>query len=233
MTKLDDKGQSKKTTACRRMRLAFVVHFALSLSLAPCALSIELAAQQLLDRVVARVNGSAILQSDLQAAIGLGLVESKQDPVQGVIERQLQLAEVARFPPPEPSAAAIDAELVRLKTRGGDRLRSLMTSTGLNEDRLREIARESLRIQAYLDQRFGTTVPVSEDQALQYYRDHPEEFARNGVTPPFEEVAALARQRASVERRRVTIDQWLRDLRRRADVVVSAFNAQGSTPKAQ
>ena len=169
---------------------------------------------------MARVNGLVILLTDMRAAAGLGLVEAAQDPVEGVVERQLQLAEVARFPPPEPSAAAIDAELGRMRARAGATLGALMASTGLSEDRLRDIARESLRIQAYLDQRFGTSVPVSEEQALQYYRDHPEEFTRNGTTIPFEDAAAIARQRASIERRRITVDQWLRDLRARADVVV-------------
>jgi len=178
-------------------------------------------AQQLLERVVARVNGSVILLTDMRAAVGLGLVEARTDPVEGVIERQLQLTEVARFPPPEPTAAAIDAELARLKARAGAGLDALMASTGLNEDRLREIARESLRIQAYLDQRFGASVPVSEEQALQYYRDHPGEFTSNGVTLSFDEVAASARQKASLERRRTIVDQWLRDLRRRAEVVVN------------
>jgi hypothetical protein len=177
--------------------------------------------QQVLDRVVARVGGNVILLSDMRAAVGLGLVDASQNPVQGVIDRQLQLAEVARFPPPEPTAAAIDAELVKIKARAGTALPALMTSTGLIEERLREIARESLRIQAYLDQRFGASVPVSEDRALQYYRDHPVEFTRDGVTLPFEDVMAVARQRASVEARRMTIDQWMRDLRRRAEIVVT------------
>lgn len=188
-----------------------------ALCFGPCALF----GQQVLDRVVARVGGNVILLSDMRAAVGLGLVDASQNPVQGVIDRQLQLAEVARFPPPEPTAAAIDAELVKIKARAGTALPALMTSTGLIEERLREIARESLRIQAYLDQRFGASVPVSEDRALQYYRDHPVEFTRDGVTLPFEDVMAVARQRASVEARRMTIDQWMRDLRRRAEIVVT------------
>ena len=203
------------TTRSTWIRAAFV-----GLWVSSCVPSASVSAQQLLDRVVARVNGSVILMTDMQAAVGLGLVEASADPVQGAIERQLQLGEVARFPPPEPRTEAIDMELGRLKARAGARLSALMASTGLNEDRLREIARESLRIQAYLDQRFGASVPVSEEQALQYFRDHPEEFTRDGVASAFEEVSAIARQRASVERRRITVAQWLRDLRSRAEIVV-------------
>jgi hypothetical protein len=211
-------AECKPARACAGwVRLTCCVHFAFCILHCPSSAF----AQELLDRVVARVNGSVILLTDMRAAVGLGLVEGGTDPVQGVIERQLQLAEVARFPPPEPSAAAIDAELARLKAGAGPGLGALMASTELNEDRLRELARESLRIQAYLDQRFGASAPVSEDQALQYYRDHPAEFTSNGVTLSFDEVAATARQKASLERRRTTVDQWLRDLKRRAEIVIN------------
>lgn len=177
-------------------------------------------AQELLDRVVVRVNGTVILLTDVRVAIGLGLVDGAADPAQQMVDRQLQLAEVARFPPADPSADVIDVEVARLKARAGAGLAALMASTGMNEERVREIARESLRIQAYLDQRFGASVPVSEDQALQYFRDHQGEFSRDGVMRLFEDVAAIARQRASADRRRDTITTWLRDLRSRADIAV-------------
>jgi hypothetical protein len=37
---------------------------------------------------------------------------------------------------------------------------------------------------------------------------------------PFEQAETLARQLASAERLRVTIEQWIRDLRMRSDVVI-------------
>ena len=93
-----------------------------------------------------------------------------------------------------------------------------MQSTGLDEQRIRDLARESLRIQAYLNQRFGATLQVSDEEVEQYYRGHPEEFTRNGVLMSFEEAAPIARQRASALRRSALIAQWLRDLRARAEV---------------
>ena len=186
-----------------------------------------LSAQQLLDRVVARVEGYAITLTDVQAALGLGVIEAPPgaDPIAGgtqqMIDRQLALAEVQRFPPPEPPAEAIDREVARLKTNAGARLPALMPSTGLSEERLRDIARDNLRILDYLDQRFGTTVQVSDEEIAQYYRDHSAEFTRGGELTPFDEAEPMARQRASSARRRATIDQWLRDLRARADVSIN------------
>jgi hypothetical protein len=106
-----------------------------------------------------------------------------------------------------------------MKKRTGAQIESLMQSTGLDEQRLREIARETLRIQAYLNQRFGTTVQVSVEEIEQYYRAHPEEFTRNGQLMSFDDAESIARERASALRRAALVAPWLRDLRARADVV--------------
>ena len=194
---------------------------------------VSLGAQQLINRVVARVAGEPITLTDVQAAIGLGVIQpGGPDQIasgtQLMIDRQLMLTEVQRFPPPEPAAALIDREAARLRTNAGSALQKLMEQTGTNNDRIRNIARDDLRILAYLDQRFGADVQVSDEEVAAYYRDHQAEFESGGGEPaPFEEVAGVARQRASAARRRATIDQWTRDLRTRADVAV---NPTGSTP---
>jgi hypothetical protein len=186
-----------------------------------------LSAQQLLDRVVARVDGYAITLTDVQAALGLGVIQAPPgaDPIeagtQKMIDRQLLLAEVQRFPPPEPNATVVDRAVEFIKMTAGPRLAALMQSTGLTEARIRDIARDELRIFDYLDQRFGTTVQVSDEEVARYYREHEPEFTRGGDLTPFDEAAPVARQRASSERRRATIDQWLRDLRARADVAIN------------
>src|SRR5919204_3440363 len=79
---------------------------ALCLNFAFCILNCAaLSAQQLLDRVLARVDGSAITLTDVQAALALGIIPAgTDDPIasgmQQMIDRQLELAEVQRFPPP-------------------------------------------------------------------------------------------------------------------------------------
>jgi len=83
------------------------------------------------------------------------------------------------------------------------------------------MARDNLRIAGYLDQRFGTIVQVSDDEVAAYYRAHETEFTGGGVVVPYEEAIVLARQRVSTERRRTVIEQWIRDLRSRADVTVN------------
>jgi hypothetical protein len=179
-------------------------------------------AQQLLDRIVARVNGVAITLTDVKAAVALGIADAPEAAaIERLVDRQLVLGEVARFLPPEPTAAAIAAEAAALTTRAGDRLPDIVASTGIDEARIREIARENLRIQAYINQRFGVDVQLTEEEVAQYYRIRPEEFTRGGALMPFTEAEPLARERASAERRAVTVAQWMRDLRARAAISLS------------
>jgi len=181
--------------------------------------------QELLDRIVAHVNGEVITLTDVRAAVALGVVEPPADAdaidaVEPLVSRYLVLAEVERFAPPEPAADVVARETASLIGRLGSRLVAVMESTGIDEARIEDIARDTLRIQAYLDQRFGTTVQLTEEEVAQYYRIHPDEFTREGTLMPFTQAEPLARERAGAERRASIVAQWTRDLRARGEVVV-------------
>ena len=115
------------------------------------------AAQQQLDRVVARIGTSALTQTDVDAALAFGVVDRQAgDPVKQMIDRRLIIAEVNRFPPPEPGEMAINEQVAKMKATAGEQTAAVMKRTGVDEKRLAELARETLRIQAYLAQRFGS-----------------------------------------------------------------------------
>lgn len=183
------------------------------------------AAQQLLDRVVARVGGVAITQSDVEAALGLGVIEGPPGAdrmvagTRQLVDRQLLLAEVARFPPPEPAVAAVDKLSAAMKARAGGGYPALVQHTGIDDQRVREMARDTLRIDAYVEQRFGTTAQVGQQEARDYYETHLKEFTRNGTVASFEQVENEARTAAATERRRTLVAQWVADLRTRGEVV--------------
>jgi len=180
-------------------------------------------AQQPLDRVLARIGTTAVTLTDVQAAVGLGLIDATSadsaDALNQTVDRQLMLTEVARFPPPEPTAAAIDQQVATMRMHAGGNLAALMRTTGLDDSRLRDLARDTLRIQSYIAQRFGTSRQVSDDDVRHYYDEHPAEFTRNGQKIPFEDAEMTARQLASAARLRDAIGQWVRDLRMRSEVV--------------
>jgi hypothetical protein len=183
--------------------------------------------QELLDRVLARVDGNPVTLTDVRAAIRLGLVEPADgvDPIlfglRQLVERRLVLGEVARFAPPEPDSAALTAQVHVLKERVGTPadLGALEKSTGYGEQQIRDVARDNLRIQGYLNQRFGASVQPSDEEVGQYYRTHLDEFTKEGRVIPFVEAEPVARQQAAAERRRAVVFQWMRELHQRADVV--------------
>jgi hypothetical protein len=95
-----------------------------------------------------------------------------------------------------------------------------MQATGLDDTRIHDMARDTLRIRGYIDQRFGTAVQVTDDEAEAYYAAHPDQFRPNGVAIPLEEALPVARERANAERRDAQVDRWLQDLRSRADIAI-------------
>jgi hypothetical protein len=185
---------------------------------------------QLLDRVVARVGGAAITQTDVDAAVGLGVIEADgaggASATQQMIDRRILLAEVARFPPADPPDSAIAELASTMKARAGAGYDALLKRTGLDDRRVSDLARDTLRIQEYIDQRFGTSAQASLQEARDYYDTHRDEFTRNGALAPFESVEAAARQAASAIRRRAAVAQWLQGLRARTDVVVTPRPSQ-------
>jgi hypothetical protein len=129
---------------------------------------------EVIDRVLAVVNGRLITLSDVNAAYALGLVEAPESDdrtgamLARLIDRELQLAEVDRFAPPEPSAVEVERELELVKSRFGSAkaFEEALARSGIDLPLLREMLRGNLRIRAYLDRRFGERSPQAVDEWL-------------------------------------------------------------------
>ncbi len=187
---------------------------------------------EIIDRILAVVGGEPVTLSDVVAANRLGLVpppagdaDRVQATLSALIERQLQLAEVNRYVPPEPPAFAIDARVAAVRARFADdaAFATALTETGVTQDQLRARTRDMLRIESYLQQRFSAVYQPGEDDIAQYYRSHESEFTRAGVLRPYSEVREEARKRLVDTRTAVLIKDWIEGLRRRADVTVLPF----------
>ncbi len=146
---------------------------ALCLALALCLLAIPASAETI-DRALAVVAGQLILLSDVTAASQLGLVlpDPTADPIGSVlaklVDRELVLAEVERYAPPEPTAEAVDREIAAVRARfpSDQAFEATLTKTGYDVAHLRETLRQNLRIRAYLDQRFTIAGREEQRQAL-------------------------------------------------------------------
>src|SRR5262249_6331324 len=138
---------------------------------------------EVIDRVLAVAAGELIMLSDVTAARDLGLVKvegpdrSVGPILSKLIDRELVLAEVDRYAPPEPSAEAVAAQLADVRAAFPSRATfdAVLARSGIDENRLRETLRQNLRIRAYEDQRF-TVRPPNDDELARYYSAHPEAF---------------------------------------------------------
>jgi hypothetical protein len=137
-----------------------------------------------IDRILAVAAGQLIMMSDVTGAIDLGLqsTDGASDPVRAVltklIDRELVLAEVDRYAPPEPTAEAVDRELQRVRQRfsSPDAFDSALARSGIDDTHLRETLRQDLRMRAYLDQRFS----LSSDRRLNAINDWMAGLRRRG-----------------------------------------------------
>ena len=191
------------------------------------------ASAEVIDRILAVVNGSIITLSDVHGAIRFGLVtpDSGANPLQQaldrLIERRLVLAEVERYGPAEPTAEKLEAAVAAVRARFASpaSFEQALRDTGLSAEALRRHVRDEFRVEAYLEQRFAQMVQPSEEEILAYYRSHEAEFTRDGVVRPYPDVRGDARAALVRARRLETIREWIDGLRRRADITVMPLTA--------
>ena len=163
---------------------------------------------EIIDRVLAILPGQIITQSDVRAALDLGLVDAPEGSdrltvgLSAVIDRMLMLNEVRRVVPPEPSTAAIDARVAQIRQRfnAPGALARALAESGIDEAVLSVHAADDLRLASYLDERFSAASQPTDEEVRQ---------AGEG-----------SRQRLTDERRRSLVAAWVSELRRRADVTV-------------
>lgn len=211
-----------------------IVNAALGLVLAS-----SIASAEIIDRILAVVEGQLITLSDVRGVtrLSLEMAPAGGDPVGPVLEklidRQLMLVEVDRYAPAEPAAAVIDARLQEVRAALTDALafETTLHQTGMTIDDVRRYVRDTLRIDAYLQQRFTATIQPSDDEVAAYYRLHEAEFTKGGTLVPYAEARAEAHARLVAERRAALVRDWLAGLRRRANVMQLYFQAsRGQAP---
>jgi hypothetical protein len=139
-----------------------------------------------------------------------------------LIERRLSLAEVNRYGPPEPEQVLVERRVAEVRARfaSWEALEAVLTETGITLEQLAQHVRDDLRLEAYIQQRFGGTVQPTEAEILQYYRDHQDAFTRGGTVVPFRDAHADARAALVEERRAAAVREWVAGLRRRSNVTI-------------
>ena len=216
-------ARKRRVANGRRTAVAAAAAVALWLASAP-------AAAQLVDRVAAVVGSGVITLSDARAVLAFGFVQSGggepiAEAVGYLVNRQLILDEVNRYAAPAPDPALLERRLSEVRARFPDAasLQRTLDATAMTELRLRDFVSDTLRIEAYLDQRFNAQAQPSPDEVERYFQYHQAECSSGGEVPPFETIRPRVQERVLAERRTALIADWLDRLRRRSTVAILKY----------
>lgn len=128
---------------------------------------------EIIDRVLAVVGSRIITLSDARAALAFGLVNPPPTgdrvlaAMSSLIDRELMLAEVQRYLPAEPPPVSIDAGVAAIRSRfpTSAAFDAALAITGLSAGQVRELVRDGLRIEAYIEDRFASALQPADRQA--------------------------------------------------------------------
>jgi hypothetical protein len=164
----------------RGLMLSFCFLFAAS----PFSLSSLCFGQEVVDRMVAAVNGVStglITYSDLLWQMALQpdtplsnpSQESLNAALQLIISQRLILQEAEKLPTITPTDEEVKKELALLIQQFSSQaeFQQRVARVGLNADQLREIVRQRVAIQKYLDFRFRSFTVITSAEVAAYYRD--------------------------------------------------------------
>jgi hypothetical protein len=186
---------------------------------------------QTVNCVVAVVNGEVITLLDVQvtAEFGLGHGAAAAAPgtdprlaaLEALIDRKivLDLARESRSADPAEVAAAA-GELRR--SMGEEAFAAKLAKFGLGARSLETYLEERILYERALAARFGQGLPVSLTEIERYYRDiYVPERNRQGLrVEPLEDVDDALEARIRERRRDRQTADWVRDLRKRADIQI-------------
>ena len=183
-------------------------------------------AAQVVDRVIAVVSGSVIMLSDARAALALGQFDAGDaaDPVASamrwLIDRRLVLDEAGRGERIDVDAAALDEAVaqVRLRFGSGDEYRRALEGLGLDESGVRRLVRDTMMARLYVEGRFDSALPATDEELRAFYERDKARFVLNGRQLSFEEALDDVTAGLRRERRRQAVTSWMDRLRRRADI---------------
>jgi hypothetical protein len=225
------------STACEPRRRTVIARIAL---FAACALLFCATApgQVVTDKMVATVSAGVrpelITYSDLVWQLALEPGSPMATPasdrlnqvLQRVIDQRLILQEAERLPAVNPAPKEIDDSLAQLISRFPSQTEfyERIQQVGLSSEQLREIIRQRLEIEKYLDFRFRSFTVVSPKEVTDYYNEvFVPRFRRQQpgrIVPTLEEVRSEIEKTLIETRIASDTDQFIENLRERGRITI-------------
>ena len=204
--------------------------FVIALLLVAAAGGPPLFAGEILDRIVARIEGDIITLSEVRE-LGAFQQLSGRDSAPGddallreLIEQWIVAndAAAARFPLPAP--AEVDRQVAALEQRAGtrDALESRLMAVRLASKALRRQVEREIYLGRYLDYKFRPTVQIEPEAIERYYRELllPQLATRGETAPPLEKVSDQIRELLLQQEISRRTEEWLRQTRAQIHVEI-------------
>lgn len=194
------------------------------------------------DRIVAVLDEEAILLSDVDQVIGLGLVEERPGEslddlrvrvLEGLIDQRLRFQQVDRFGLERVAVDVVEAEVAKIAAQFPDRDSFLgrLARLDMTEEELDQLVARQVMVLSYVEERLGARIFVSLDDIREYYESElvPGLTASGMPVPPLEDVREDIRSLLRAERLNAEIIEWTERLRREADIQIFLFEPPSGT----
>ena len=183
-------------------------------------------AQEVLDRIVARVENDVILQSDMRdlgdyQILMDGKAESDAKILDLLIDEWIVRNEATVSRIAQPTEDDVDKSIARLKRSlsSPEEFEERRKQSGLSDDALRRLTRSQIYLSNYLDTRFRASIQVEEKDIEDFYRTRVVPRAESrGQTPPTLEVRTIYRGGTGPAGHQRAVKKWLKESRARIHV---------------
>jgi parvulin-like peptidyl-prolyl isomerase len=176
--------------------------------------------QEVVDRIVARVEGDVILLSEVRALRDYQqLVDGKSESDAQILDRLIDQwivrneAETARFPRPTDTEIARGMERVESAFASPQEYAQRRKQCGLTEADVRSMVASQLYLTNYLDSRFRSSVQIEPAQVEEFYRTSvlPRAKARKQTPPTLEASREYIQQALTQQQINEETERWLKE----------------------
>jgi peptidyl-prolyl cis-trans isomerase SurA len=237
-----------KTTFQNRKMVALA---ALFLLVAPLFLGPQRAAAQVIDRIVATVNGQVILQSDWDEALcyeGLltnrSLARFSDDDRRAVLDRlidqellrgQMKSADFPHATDAEVAAHLAGARKLYQQAASAEGWQALLAQYHLSEKDLTAHVRQQIDVMRLVDARLRPAVEIDSKSVEAYYRDQfvPKLKQSGSSEVPLAEVSGRIRELLTEQKVSELLVSWLQTLRSEGQIRIPGVTPSASEPGVQ
>jgi DNA-binding transcriptional ArsR family regulator len=223
----------------------FGKHGALAMAL-NMALALSAMAGQVVDRVVTKVNGHAILQSDWEQEVAFEAVSNARDPdsftaaersavLDRLIDQELLREQVRPSQPaPADEVATRVAEVRKLQPdcATDDEWRAKLQRYGLTQSALEKHLGDQIQLMKLVEDRLRPSIQIDQGAVETYYRDRllPEMKRAGSRATPLTEVFGRIKDLLAEQRMNELLSGWLVSLRSGSHILAPESNSGERNP---